>query len=138
MEDVERLLALLGKLTVIDELEDTLRWAVTREGLFSFKSWHMALKPQIIELFHWNLVWLPCGQPKVCLFHFQSGLGVRFLALTCSRRGVVLVNLCFPAKRMRRSWITFSFIVRRGGHCGSYCSVFLEFGGLIEVQFGNL
>ena len=41
---MERLLAQLGKLTLVGELEDTLRWTVTREGLFSVKSLYTALK----------------------------------------------------------------------------------------------
>ena len=42
VEDVERRLAQLGKVTLVDELEDTLRWTVTSNGLFSVKSLYMA------------------------------------------------------------------------------------------------
>ena len=35
VEDLERLLARLGKITLGDELEDTLRWTLSRTGLFS-------------------------------------------------------------------------------------------------------
>ena len=46
VEDVGRLLAQLGKVTLVNEVEDTLKWKVTQGGCFSVKSLCMALESQ--------------------------------------------------------------------------------------------
>ena len=69
MEDVERLLALLGKVTPVGEAEDNLRWTVTQGGCFAVKSLYMALKPHLIESFSWQLVWRSSGNLRCSFSH---------------------------------------------------------------------
>lgn len=47
VEDVERLLAQLGKVTLVDEVEDATRWTVINGGVFSVKSMYRSSKPQL-------------------------------------------------------------------------------------------
>ena len=69
MDDVERLLALLGKVTPVDKVEDNLRWTVTQGGCFSVNSLFMALKPHLIESFSWRLVCRSSGNLRCSFSH---------------------------------------------------------------------
>ena len=72
VDDVGRLFTQLDKVTLVDELEDTLRWTVTTNGLFSVKPLHLSLISRWGDLFPRHLVWMTWGQPKICFFTWEA------------------------------------------------------------------
>ena len=51
VEEVERLISLIGKVTVVDVMEDGLIWKENRDVFFSVKSMYKALRPRCPKSF---------------------------------------------------------------------------------------
>ena len=56
---------LIGKESMVDEVEDKMKWKETKDGVFSVKSMYIALKLKSTESFRWTLKWKSCVQGQI-------------------------------------------------------------------------
>lgn len=65
---MERLLACIERVSVVDEMEDKLLWKESKDGVFSVGSMYTGLSPSGADSFPWIMVWKNHAQPKICFF----------------------------------------------------------------------
>lgn len=68
MEEGDRFLCHISKVSVVDVLEDKLRWEETRDGVFSVKSMYKALWPRIFQVFLMGFSLEVLCAAEICLF----------------------------------------------------------------------
>ena len=94
MEDVESFLGRIGKKRVIEGVEDTVRWAGAKNGMFSVKSMYSVLQQRSVISFPWKCIWKNCVQPKVSFFAWEASWVKIITFDQLKRRGFSLANRC--------------------------------------------
>ena len=91
---VERFLSCIERVFVVNEMEDMLKWEETKNGIFSVKSMHLALRSRPVESFPWLGVWKTGVQPKISLFTWEAIWGEILTCDQLQKRGFTLANRC--------------------------------------------
>ena len=80
--EVESFRSCIERVSVVNEMEDMLKWEETKTDVFLVKSLYLVLRSRPVESFPWLGVWKTGVQPKISFFTWEAIWGK---ILTCDQ-----------------------------------------------------